>query len=164
VDPRIAPSLLDPWKGAGDFPSHRHPGPPQYRVKASRQPTGRSSDSRINLIPAPSHPSQKGQWPECRFRPRSQRRDRTGFTPASLLSPGGRLYAQRSFLLDHLLDNLSRPKQPRIAWAVKKSLTLISGFRHTRYIQVLPRSLIGNSMQIGDGPAAVIGDEHRSSH
>jgi hypothetical protein len=29
---------------------------------------------------------------------------------------------------------------------------------------VLQRSLIGNSMQIGDGPAAVTGDEHRSSH
>ena len=45
---------------------------------------GRSSDSRIFLLAAPSRSFEK--WHPYGFRPRSQRRVRNGFTPFSLKS------------------------------------------------------------------------------
>jgi hypothetical protein len=67
-------------------------------------PTGRSSGSWINLLPAPSrgilHPSGFS-----RFRPQLQRRDRDGFAPSSLIPV--------IFLIYPVLPRESRASAPR---------------------------------------------------
>jgi hypothetical protein len=66
-------------------PSRR---PARVTRALSVHPTGRSSGSWINLLPAPSrgilHPSGFS-----RFRPQLQRRDRDGFAPSSLIPVSG---------------------------------------------------------------------------
>ncbi len=61
---------------------------PRSAVTRSTSWTGRSSDSRIILPPEPSHLVSQGSG-LIGLRPRLQRRDRAGFSPASLLSAIG---------------------------------------------------------------------------
>ena len=48
------------------------------------------------------------------------------------------------------------PAPPKFGWTLLALCTISEIL-----VQVLARSLIGNPVIIGDGPAAVIGDEHR---
>lgn len=78
--PRAAPVFLRPFLLL----------PTLVRAKAaSNNHPGRSSGFRIFLHPTPSQAQRPVAF--CGFRPRLQRRDRAGFTPASLLNPSARV-------------------------------------------------------------------------
>ena len=66
-----------------------HSVSPSPRRLHERFESGRSSDSRIILLAAPSHPASTRKWLICGFRPRLQRRDRSRFKRDSLLDPKG---------------------------------------------------------------------------
>jgi hypothetical protein len=68
---------------------------PNGRPKASMlsvMASGRFSDSRIHLLATPSHHAWSATVASCGFRPRSQRRDRDGLSPSSLLNLCGNRY------------------------------------------------------------------------
>ena len=121
---------------------------------APRFPMDRYSGFRINLQPRLPTVLHGRQWPLRGFRPRSQRRDHTGFSPASLLSPAGiqRNYVRQAVSIDLSASQLIWPTPTVI---VRQVMGVSSG----------PARLIRAGRPRSTGPASAAGTrDHLTFH